>query len=88
MKKKICVIFQSTHQVDMKNGVEFYKDCFGYFNALKTNCGKLSIQNFMKILPKIKGKLTSEISLDQRFHDTGIVSDTRGHDLFSHSQSE
>ena len=41
----------------------------------------------MKILQKIKGKLTSEISLDQRFHDTGIVSDTRGHDLFSHSMA-
>jgi hypothetical protein len=22
----------------MKNGVECYKDFFGYFNALKTNC--------------------------------------------------
>ena len=35
----LCVIFlQSTHQVDRKNGVECYKDFFGYFNALKTNC--------------------------------------------------
>ena len=25
----------------MKNGVECYKDFFGYFNALKTNCGLL-----------------------------------------------
>ena len=39
MKKKFfCIFFQSTHEVGMKNGVECYKDFFGYFNALKTNC--------------------------------------------------
>ena len=27
----------------MKNGVECYKDFFGYFNALKTNCDCRSI---------------------------------------------
>ena len=38
--KKIffCLFFLSTRQVGMKNGVECYKDFFGYFNALKTNC--------------------------------------------------
>ena len=37
MKKKICIFFQSTHQVDMKIVVKCYKDDFGYFNALKTH---------------------------------------------------
>ena len=37
-KKNFCIFFQSTHHVDMKNGVECYKDFFCYFNALKTNC--------------------------------------------------
>ena len=37
-KKIFCIFFQSTHQVGMKYGVECYKDFFGYFNALKTNC--------------------------------------------------
>ena len=37
-KKISCIFFQSTHQVGMKNGVECYKDFFGYFKALKTNC--------------------------------------------------
>ena len=36
--KKNCIFSQSTHQVDMKNGFECYKDFFCYFNALKTNC--------------------------------------------------
>ena len=31
--------FQSTHQVDMKNVVECYKDFLGYFNALETLSG-------------------------------------------------
>ena len=30
----------------MKNGVEYYKDFFGYFNALKTNCGGLISEVF------------------------------------------
>ena len=43
VKKKIfCIFFQFTHQVSMKNGVECYKDFFGYFNALKTNCDRAS----------------------------------------------
>jgi hypothetical protein len=42
-KKNFCIFFQSTHQVDMKNGVECYKDFFGYFNALKTNCDLLAV---------------------------------------------
>ena len=37
VKKKICIFFQSTHQVGMKNVVKRYKDFFGYFNALKTH---------------------------------------------------
>ena len=28
-----CILFQSTHQVGMKNVVECYKDFFGYFNG-------------------------------------------------------
>jgi hypothetical protein len=32
-----CIFLQSTHQVGMKNVVEFYKEFFGYFNALETN---------------------------------------------------
>ena len=32
--------FQLTHQVGMKKVVKSYKDFFGYFNALKTNCAK------------------------------------------------
>ena len=35
-KKKYLHIFQSTHQVDMKNNVDCHKDFFGYFNALET----------------------------------------------------
>ena len=35
--KKVCIFFQSTHQVDMKNVVRCYKHFFGYFNALETN---------------------------------------------------
>ena len=40
--KKIffCIFLQSTHQVGIKNVVKCYKDFFGYFNALKTHCGK------------------------------------------------
>ena len=37
MKKKICIILQSPHQVDMKNVVKCWKDFFGYFNALETH---------------------------------------------------
>ena len=36
MEKKICVFFQPTHQVGMKNVVGCYKHFFGYFNALET----------------------------------------------------
>ena len=35
--ENIYIFFQSTHQVDMKNVVECYKQFFGYFNALETN---------------------------------------------------
>ena len=38
-KKFICISFQSTHQVGMKNIVKCYKHFFGYFNALKTHGG-------------------------------------------------
>ena len=38
MKLFLCIFFQSTHQVNMKNFVKCYKDFFGYFNALKTHC--------------------------------------------------
>ena len=34
------IFLESPHQVDMKNVVKCYKDFFGYFNALKTNCEK------------------------------------------------
>ena len=48
MKKKICIFFQSTHQVGMKNVVECYKHFLGYFNALETNsedpCAELFTQ--------------------------------------------
>ena len=37
-KNFVCIFFQSTHQVGMKNVVKCYKDFFGYFNALKTHC--------------------------------------------------
>ena len=36
-KKIVCIFFQSTHQVDMKNVIECYKDFFGYFKALETH---------------------------------------------------
>ena len=29
------IFLEFPHQVNMKNGVEYYKDFFGYFNALK-----------------------------------------------------
>ena len=32
------IFLESSHQLDMKNVVECYKNFFGYFNALKTNC--------------------------------------------------
>ena len=41
MKKKICIFFQSTHQVGMKNVVKCYKHFFGYFNALETHSVQL-----------------------------------------------
>ena len=47
-KKKKCIFFQSTHQVDLKNGVKCYKDFFGYFNALKTKCD--SIRSMFRVL--------------------------------------
>ena len=31
-----CIFLQSTHQVDMKNVVECWKEFFAYFNALET----------------------------------------------------
>ena len=37
-QKCFCIFLQSTHQVDTKNVVQCYKDFFGNFNALKTNC--------------------------------------------------
>ena len=40
LKKSHCDFFliflQSTHQVDLKNIVECYKDFFAYFNDLET----------------------------------------------------
>ena len=37
MKKLcFCIFLQSTHQVDMKNIVEFQKEFFAYFNTLET----------------------------------------------------
>ena len=35
-KKKICIFFQSSHQVDMKNMVDCPREFFAYFNALET----------------------------------------------------
>ena len=40
VKKKICIFFQSSHQVGMKNVVECCKEFFGYFDALETNGDK------------------------------------------------
>ena len=51
-KKLFCILFQSTHQVDMKNGVKCYKDFFGYFNALKTHCDAMRIQYGLKKIVK------------------------------------
>ena len=36
LRKKNCIFFQSSHQVDMKNVVECPREFFAYFNALKT----------------------------------------------------
>jgi hypothetical protein len=33
----MCIFFQLTHEVGMKNVVECDKHFFGYFNALETN---------------------------------------------------
>ena len=38
------IFLESPHQVGMKNVVKFYKDFFGYFNALKTH-GELYTQS-------------------------------------------
>ena len=38
-KPFFCIFFQSTHQVV----VECYKDFFGYFNALETQCGAFQL---------------------------------------------
>ena len=31
-----CIFFQSTHQIDMKNVIECWKEFFAYSNALET----------------------------------------------------
>ena len=49
-KRHFLQIFQSTHQVDMKNVVECYKDFFGYFNALETHSDICCFRNLFNPL--------------------------------------
>jgi hypothetical protein len=44
----------------MKNGVECYKDFFGYFNALKTNCELSS--KLSEVTQKLSIELSAELS--------------------------
>ena len=43
-----CIFLQSTHQVDMKNVVECWKDFFAYFNALEIYGERLLIRVIIK----------------------------------------
>ena len=39
-RKRKCIFFQSSHQVDMKNVVECPREFLAYFNALETRGGQ------------------------------------------------
>ena len=45
-EKKNLHLFQSPHEVDMKNVVAFWQEVFGYFNALETHTLYLSALDF------------------------------------------
>ena len=42
MKIFFCILFQSPHQVDIKNVVECPREFIAYFNALETTCDMLT----------------------------------------------
>ena len=62
-----CIFFQSTHHVDIKNGVECYKDFFFYFNALKTNCVNAPLIKTHAISALGQKNVTFSCTLDKEF---------------------
>ena len=79
-KNKICIFFQSSHQVDMKNVVECPSEFFAYFNALETRgvqTARLRLITRIKVIQILKNAFLKHLSfkiLPTSFHTLSYFS--------------